>query len=105
VGTSFGNALNKLDLSGNRLDYIPTQLIQNLPILQTLDLSHCALNRLPDKWHLPKLTKLNFTPKLIDEFSQRSTYPPKCRLVSFLAPNDSITRFGGTEYARGNTSP
>jgi Leucine-rich repeat (LRR) protein len=61
VGTSLGNALNKLDLSGNHLDRIPTPLIQNLPVLKTLDLSQCGLYLLPDQWHLPKLTKLNLS--------------------------------------------
>jgi Leucine-rich repeat (LRR) protein len=70
IGTPLGNALSKLDLSGNRLGSIPARLVQNLPVLKSLDLSQCGLNALPDKWHLPKLTKLNLSQNRFTDFPE-----------------------------------
>lgn len=60
-GTSLGNTLYKLSLSGNRLGTVPPRLVQNLPALKHLDLSQCELSQLPEKWSLPKLSHLNLS--------------------------------------------
>jgi Leucine-rich repeat (LRR) protein len=35
-----------------------------------LDLSQCALTTLPEKWHLPKLTKLNLSQNRFTDFPE-----------------------------------
>jgi len=67
-GTALGNSLVKLSLQGNRLGTVPERLVQNLPVLKTLDLSQCELSQLPDKWNLPKLLKLNLSHNGFTEF-------------------------------------
>lgn len=74
-GTSLGNSLHKLTLSGNRFGTIPARLVQNLPVLKSLDLSQSHLNSLPDKWHLPKLTKLNLSNNRFTDFPEEVSLP------------------------------
>jgi Leucine-rich repeat (LRR) protein len=67
-GTSLGNSLYKLSLSGNRLGSIPPKLVMSLPVLRTLDLSQCELHQLPEHFNLPKLTQLNLSNNRFTEF-------------------------------------
>ena len=67
-GTSLGNSLHKLSLSGNRLGTVPIRLVQSLSFLKHLDLSYCELSQLPEKWNLPKLTRLNLSLNGFTEF-------------------------------------
>jgi Leucine-rich repeat (LRR) protein len=69
-GTSLGNSLHKLTLAGNRLGTVPPALVQNLPGLRHLDLSQCELHHLPDKWNLPKLTRLNLSHNRLTDFPE-----------------------------------
>mmetsp|Transcript_25487 Transcript_25487/g.29118 ORF Transcript_25487/g.29118 Transcript_25487/m.29118 type:complete len:339 (-) Transcript_25487:35-1051(-) len=70
AGTSLGNNLHKLSLSGNRLKTIPEKLVQSLPILKHLDLSQCEIASLPDKWILPQLKKLNLSHNKLADFPE-----------------------------------
>jgi len=68
-----GNALHKLSLSGNQLlgigGGIPSKLVyRSLPVLKSLDLSHCELRNLPNLWDLPSLVKLNVSYNQLTEF-------------------------------------
>jgi hypothetical protein len=69
-GTSLGNSLHKLTLAGNRLGTVPPALVQSLPGLRHLDLSQCELHHLPDKWNLPKLTRLNLSHNRLTDFPE-----------------------------------
>jgi Leucine-rich repeat (LRR) protein len=69
-GTSLGNSLHKLSLAGNRLGTVPPALVQNLPGLRHLDLSQCELHHLPEKWNLPKLTRLNLSHNRLTDFPE-----------------------------------
>lgn len=69
-GTSLGNTLHKLSLSGNNLGSVPHKLVQSLPILRSLDLSRCELHQLPDRWNLPKLTRLNLSDNRFNDFPE-----------------------------------
>lgn len=57
-GTTLGNALQTLSLSGNHFGIIPELLVQSFPNLTCLDLSQCRLHHLPCDWNLLKLKKL-----------------------------------------------
>lgn len=63
-----GSALYKLSLAGNRLHSIPEQLIAKLTGLRVLDFSQCDLHRIPEKWDLPSLKKLNLSHNCIKGF-------------------------------------
>jgi len=68
-----GNTLHKLSLSGNQKlgigGGIPSKLVyKSLPILKSLDLSHCELRNLPSLWDLPSLIKLNVSYNQLTEF-------------------------------------
>lgn len=67
-GTSLGNSLHKLSLSGNRLGNVPPKLVQTLPALRHLDLSQCELHQLPSSWNLPQLRKLNLGHNRLRDF-------------------------------------
>jgi Leucine-rich repeat (LRR) protein len=69
-GTSLGDSLRKLSLAGNPLGSISTKLVCSLPALKILDLSQCELTRLPDKWNLPQLTRLNLSHNRLTEFPE-----------------------------------
>ena len=69
-GTSLGNSLHKLSLAGNRLGTVPSKLVQSLPALRHLDLSQCELTQLPEKWYLPKLSRLNLNHNGLTEFPE-----------------------------------
>ena len=85
-GTSLGNTLYKLSLSGNRLGTVPARLVQNLPALKHLDLSQCELSQLPETWNLPKLTHLNLSHNGFTDFPDE---------VSNLTEVDVLSIFGG----------
>lgn len=69
-GTSLGNSLHRLSLAGNRLGTVPPKLVQSLPVLKHLDLSQCELSQLPEKWNLPKLTRLNLSHNGFTDFPE-----------------------------------
>jgi len=69
-GTSLGHSLHKLSLAGNRLGNVPEQLVQSLPSLKHLDLSQCDLHRLPERWNLPKLARLNLSHNSLTDFPE-----------------------------------
>lgn len=81
AGTSLGNSLHKLSLSGNRLGTVPAKLIQSLPILKHLNLSQCDLSQLPDKWNLPKLTRLNLSHNGFTEFPEEVGFACACLIL------------------------
>jgi Leucine-rich repeat (LRR) protein len=69
VDTALGASLRGLFLTGNtELCYIPESLVQSLPVLQTLDVSHCNLSELPPVWDLPRLSVLNLSHNRLTEF-------------------------------------
>jgi len=69
--TPLGKSLHKLSLAGNnQLGDVPAQLVQSLPVLQTLDLSQCELHQLPDRWNLPELKRLNLSHNRLTEFPE-----------------------------------
>jgi hypothetical protein len=70
VGTSLGNTLHKLSLTGNRLGSVPAKLVQHLPFLKHLDISQCELHQLPDKWNLPQLKRLNVSHNRLRDFPE-----------------------------------
>jgi Leucine-rich repeat (LRR) protein len=80
-GTSLGNSLYKLSLSGNRLGSIPPKLVLSLPSLRTLDLSQCELHQLPEQFNLPKLTRLNLSNNRFTEFPDEVCCRPSPILV------------------------
>lgn len=69
-GTALGNSLFKLSLAGNRLGSVPPKLVVSLPALKILDLSQCELHQLPEKFYLPKLTRLNLSNNRFTEFPE-----------------------------------
>lgn len=71
-GTSLGQSLHKLSLAGNRLGIVPDNLVVSLPSLRSLDLSQCELHRLPDKWDLPQLHRLNLRHNLLVDFPEET---------------------------------
>lgn len=72
-GTSLGNSLYKLSLAGNnRLISVPEMLVKSLPSLRHLDLSQCRIHQLPEKWNLPKLTRLNLSHNLLTDFPEEA---------------------------------
>jgi Leucine-rich repeat (LRR) protein len=80
-GTSLGNTLHKLSLSGNNLGSVPPRLVQSLPLLRSLDLSRCELHQLPDRWNLPKLTRLNLSDNLFTDFPEEVRGRSLCGLL------------------------
>jgi Leucine-rich repeat (LRR) protein len=80
-GTSLGNSLYKLSLSGNRFGSIPPKLVMSLPSLRTLDLSQCALHQLPEQFNLPKLKRLNLSNNYLTEFPDEVCCRPSPILV------------------------
>jgi hypothetical protein len=82
-GTSLGNSLYTLSISGNRLGTVPALMVQSLPSVRHLDLSQCELHQLPDQWDLPKLTKLNLSHNRLTDFPEevsnqkKTARPPK----------------------------
>ena len=77
-GTTLGNTLHKLSLSGNRLSSIPERLVQCLPVLKTLDLSQCDLVKLPSQWNLPQLKRLNLSQNRLEDFPEEVSFPVFC---------------------------
>ena len=73
-GTALGNSLHKLSLAGNRLGTVPPKLVQSLPLLKHLDLSQCELSQLPEKWNLPKLSRLILSHNGFTEFPEEVRY-------------------------------
>jgi Leucine rich repeat len=69
-GTSLGENLHKLSLSGNRIASIPPKLVTCLPLLKTLDLSQNQLHKLPERWNLPQLQRLNLSHNLLVDFPE-----------------------------------
>jgi Leucine Rich repeats (2 copies) len=87
VDTALGATLRGLFLTGNsELCYIPESLVQSLPVLQTLDLSHCNLSELPPVWDLPRLSVLNLSHNRLTEF------PEDVRIVRFLRKVDFLVK-------------
>jgi hypothetical protein len=84
VGSTLGNTLHKLSLSGNRLRSIPSELLQRLPQLQTLDLSKCELLTLPALWNLPQLTTLDLSFNKLVDFPEEVNCCKKVKVSSFL---------------------
>jgi hypothetical protein len=71
-GTSLGNSLYKLSLTGNRLGTIPEVLVKSLPYLRHLDISQCEIHQLPERWSLPKLTKLDLSHNRLTDFPEEA---------------------------------
>ncbi|GKY97822.1 hypothetical protein MPSEU_000740300 [Mayamaea pseudoterrestris] len=71
-GTSLGNSLYKLSLAGNRLGAIPEVLVKSLPSLRHLDISQCEIHQLPERWNLPKLTRLNLSHNRLTDFPEEA---------------------------------
>jgi hypothetical protein len=69
-GTSLGLSLYKLSLAKNRLNVIPSALVQCLPTLRHLDLSQCELVTLPKQWNMPQLRKLNLSHNKLTDFPE-----------------------------------
>jgi Leucine Rich repeats (2 copies) len=85
VETALGATLRGLFLARNtELCYIPESLVQSLPALQTLDLSHCNLSELPLVWDLPRLSVLNLSHNRLTEF------PEDVRITRYLRKVDSL---------------
>lgn len=62
------HSLEKLSLSGNRIESIPQPLVESLSSLKTLDLSRCLIRSLPSNWNLPKLVHLNLSHNRLVDF-------------------------------------
>ena len=67
-GTRLGYELHKLSLAGNHLTVLSHRLVTCLPVLNSLDLSQCDLQHLPERWNLPQLKKLNLSYNRLTEF-------------------------------------
>ncbi|KAL3918703.1 MAG: hypothetical protein SGILL_004112 [Bacillariaceae sp.] len=68
VDTPLGDNLQHLSLAGNLLETVPVSLVSSFPNLKSLDLSGCCIKKLPEKWNLPKLKKLNLSGNVLPVF-------------------------------------
>jgi Leucine-rich repeat (LRR) protein/GTPase SAR1 family protein len=59
ITKTFGPSLHKLSLRNNPIKSIPKDLLNDLPQLQTLDLSSCMIRSIDQTWHLPNLRSLD----------------------------------------------
>ena len=89
-----GQSLHTLSLTGNTLGILPDLLVQSLPLLIRLNLSHCALHSLPTVWNLPQLKTLDLSHNMLSTFPgevrtmiQNHTRELSCNIPY---PNDSV---------------
>jgi GTPase SAR1 family protein len=92
IDTPLGENLQHLSLSGNLFETLPSCLVLSLPNLKSLDLSGCCFKMLPEKWHLPKLKKLNLSSNMLSSFPGDAILTGMPELEELNLSGNKITR-------------
>jgi Leucine-rich repeat (LRR) protein len=72
--TKHGHHLKSLSLAHNQLETLPQGLVQCLPNLISVNISHCLIYKLPNRWNLPLLKKSDLSHNLLIDFPEEVSH-------------------------------